>query len=327
MQAAQRLYEGIDIGGETVGLITYMRTDGVQTAPEALDEARTVIGNVYGRDYVPEKARFYSTKAKNAQEAHEAIRPTSLARNPGSLRLEGDLGRLYELIWKRMIASQMESARIERTTIDLDSADGKTGLRASGQVVLFDGYLKVYEEGRDDADDEESGRLPQVTQGDEARALTVRTDQHFTEPPPRYSEASLVKKMEELGIGRPSTYASVLSVLRDRAYVRMEKTRFIPRTRAGSSPCSSRSSSSSTSNTTSPPTWRRSSTWSRRATSTGRSCCASSGRTSIRRPRRSSASAPARCWTIWTARSRPSSIRRRSTGRTPAPAPTAARAA
>ncbi|MGH6910408.1 MAG: type I DNA topoisomerase, partial [Phenylobacterium sp.] len=228
MQAAQRLYEGIDVGGETVGLITYMRTDGVQTAPEALDEARKVIGNVYGRDYVPEKPRFYSTKAKNAQEAHEAIRPTSLARNPGSLRLEGDLGRLYELIWKRMIASQMESARIERTTIDLDSADGKTGLRASGQVVLFDGYLKVYEEGRDDADDEESGRLPQVTQGQDAKALTVRTDQHFTEPPPRYSEASLVKKMEELGIGRPSTYASVLSVLRDRAYVRMDKTRFIP---------------------------------------------------------------------------------------------------
>src|SRR5258705_11826074 len=142
MQAAQRLYEGIDIGGETVGLITYMRTDGVQTAPEALDEARKVIGNVYGGDYGPEKPRFYSTKAKNAQEAHEAIRPTSLARNPGSLRLEGDLGRLYELIWKRMIASRMESARIERTTIDLDSADGKTGLRASGQVVLFDGYLK-----------------------------------------------------------------------------------------------------------------------------------------------------------------------------------------
>ena len=228
MQAAQRLYEGIDIGGETTGLITYMRTDGVQTAPEALDEARSVIGNVYGRDYVPEKPRFYSTKAKNAQEAHEAIRPTSLARNPGSLRLEGDLGRLYELIYKRMIASQMESARIERTTIDLDSADGKTGLRASGQVVLFDGYLKVYEEGRDDADDEESGRLPQVTQGSAAKATVVRTDQHFTEPPPRYSEASLVKKMEELGIGRPSTYASVLSVLRDRAYVRMDKTRFIP---------------------------------------------------------------------------------------------------
>jgi len=228
MQAAQRLYEGVDIGGETVGLITYMRTDGVQTAPEALDEARQVIGGIYGREYVPEKARIYSTKAKNAQEAHEAIRPTSLARNPGKLRLEGDLGRLYELIWKRMIASQMESARIERTTIDLESQDGKTGLRATGTVVLFDGYLAVYEEGRDDADDEEGGRLPQVKEGADARVAAARADQHFTEPPPRYSEASLVKKMEELGIGRPSTYASVLSVLRDRAYVRMEKNRFIP---------------------------------------------------------------------------------------------------
>ena len=228
MQAAQKLYEGVDSGGETVGLITYMRTDGVQTAPEALDEARSVIGGIYGREYVPEKPRIYSSKAKNAQEAHEAIRPTSLARNPGKLRLEGDLGRLYELIWKRMIASQMESARIERTTIDLDSQDGRTGLRASGQVVLFDGYLAVYEEGRDDPDDEEGGRLPQVREGAEARVAAARADQHFTEPPPRYSEASLVKKMEELGIGRPSTYASILSVLRDRAYVRMEKNRFVP---------------------------------------------------------------------------------------------------
>jgi DNA topoisomerase-1 len=228
MQAAQKLYEGVDIGGETVGLITYMRTDGVQTAPEALDEARTVIGGLYGREYVPEKPRIYSTKAKNAQEAHEAIRPTSLARNPGRLRLEGDLGRLYELIWKRMIASQMESARIERTTIDLESADGRTGLRATGQVVLFDGYLAVYEEGRDEADDEEGGRLPQVREGADARVAAARADQHFTEPPPRYSEASLVKKMEELGIGRPSTYASILTVLRDRAYVRMEKNRFVP---------------------------------------------------------------------------------------------------
>jgi len=217
MQTAQKLYEGVDIGGETVGLITYMRTDGVQTAPEALDEARGVIGGLYGREYVPEKPRFYSTKAKNAQEAHEAIRPTSLARNPGRLRLEGDLGRLYELIWKRMIASQMESARIERTTIDLESADGRTGLRASGQVVLFDGYLAVYEEGRDDAEDEEGGRLPQVSEGAAGRVVAARADQHFTEPPPRYSEASLVKKMEELGIVRPSTYASILSVLRDRA--------------------------------------------------------------------------------------------------------------
>ncbi len=228
MQAAQKLYEGIDIGGETVGLITYMRTDGVQSAPEALDEARLVIGGIYGKEYVPESARIYKTKAKNAQEAHEAIRPTSLARNPGSLRLESDLGRLYELIWKRMIASQMEAARIERTTIELESADGKTGLRATGQVILFDGYLAVYEEGRDDEGDEESGRLPQVREGAEAKVILARADQHFTEPPPRYSEASLVKKMEELGIGRPSTYASVLTVLRDREYVRMDKNRFIP---------------------------------------------------------------------------------------------------
>ena len=239
MQAAQKLYEGVDIGGETVGLITYMRTDGVQAAPEALDEARQVIGGLYGREYVPESARIYRTKAKNAQEAHEAIRPTSLARNPGSLRLEADLGRLYELIWKRMIASQMEAARIERTTVELESADGQTGLRASGQVVLFPGYLAVYEEGRDDPEvargaandgeeEESSGRLPVIQEGAAARVISVQADQHFTEPPPRYSEASLVKKMEELGIGRPSTYASILTVLRDRAYVRMEKNRFIP---------------------------------------------------------------------------------------------------
>jgi DNA topoisomerase-1 len=228
MQAAQKLYEGVDIGGETVGLITYMRTDGVQTAPEALDEARQVIGGLYGKEYVPEKARIYSTKAKNAQEAHEAIRPTSLARNPGKLRLEGDLGRLYELIWKRMIASQMEAARIEDTIINLDSADGRTGLRASGRVVTFPGYLAVYEEGRDDPDDEEGGRLPQVAEGASATVRNTKADQHFTEPPPRYSEASLVKKQEELGIGRPSTYASILTVLRDRAYVRMEKQRFVP---------------------------------------------------------------------------------------------------
>ena len=228
MQAAQKLYEGIDIGGETVGLITYMRTDGIQSAPEALVEARQVIEGRFGKDYVPETARYYKTKAKNAQEAHEAIRPTSLSRNPGSLRLESDLGRLYELIWKRMIASQMESARIERTSIDLDSPDGKTGLRASGQVVLFDGYLAVYEEGRDDEGDEDGGRLPMVKEGATAKVLEARADQHFTEPPPRYSEASLVKKMEELGIGRPSTYASILTVLRERDYVRMDKNRFIP---------------------------------------------------------------------------------------------------
>ena len=232
MQAAQKLYEGIDIGGETVGLITYMRTDGVQTAPEAIDEARSVIAGRYGKEYVPETARIYKTKAKNAQEAHEAIRPTSMARNPGSLRLEADLGRLYELIWKRMIASQMEAARIERTTVELETADGKTGLRASGQVVLFDGYLAVYEEGRDDAksgdDEDDGGRLPIIREGADARVIEARADQHFTEPPPRYSEASLVKKLEELGIGRPSTYASILTTLRDRDYVRMDKNRFLP---------------------------------------------------------------------------------------------------
>ena len=228
MQAAQKLYEGIDIGGETVGLITYMRTDGIQSAPEALVEARQVIAGRFGGEYVPEAPRYYKTKAKNAQEAHEAIRPTSLSRNPGSLRLESDLGRLYELIWKRMIASQMESARIERTTIDMETSDGLTGLRANGQVVLFDGYLAVYEEGRDDENDEDGGRLPMVKDGASAKVLEARADQHFTEPPPRYSEASLVKKMEELGIGRPSTYASILTVLRERDYVRMEKNRFIP---------------------------------------------------------------------------------------------------
>ncbi len=225
MQAAQKLYEGVDDQG---GLITYMRTDGVQTAPEAIQEARSVIADRFGKDYVPDQPRFYKTKAKNAQEAHEAIRPTSLARRPEHVRLDGDLGRLYELIWKRMAASQMEAARIERTTIDLDSADGRTGLRASGQVILFDGYLAVYEEGRDDADDEDGGRLPLVAQGASARVIEARADQHHTEPPPRYSEASLVKKMEELGIGRPSTYASILTVLRDRAYVVMDKNRFVP---------------------------------------------------------------------------------------------------
>jgi DNA topoisomerase-1 len=226
MQAAQRLYEGVDDQG---GLITYMRTDGVQSSPEALDEARKVIADRFSPAYVPDAPRIYKTKAKNAQEAHEAIRPTSLARHPSSVRLDGDLARLYELIWRRMIASQMESARIERTTIDIDSLDGTLGLRATGQVILFDGYLAVYEEGRDEAaEDEDSARLPMVKDDAPARVHAARQDQHFTEPPPRYSEASLVKKLEELGIGRPSTYASILTVLREREYVRMDKNRFIP---------------------------------------------------------------------------------------------------
>jgi DNA topoisomerase-1 len=225
MQAAQKLYEGIDENG---GLITYMRTDGVQSAPEALEEARKVIAERFSPAYVPETPRYYKTKAKNAQEAHEAIRPTSLARHPGKLHLDGDLARLYDLIWKRMMASQMEAARIERTTIDLETPDGRTGLRATGQVVQFDGYLALYEEGRDDEADEDSRRLPAVSEGAKAKVIETRADQHFTEPPPRYSEASLVKKMEELGIGRPSTYASILTVLRDREYVKMDKNRFVP---------------------------------------------------------------------------------------------------
>ncbi len=232
MRAAQKLYEGVD---ETGGLITYMRTDGVQTTPEGIAQAREVIGETFGPAFVPSEARYYKSKAKNAQEAHEAIRPTNIARRPDSLRLESDLQRLYELIWKRMVASQMEAARLDRTTVDVETPDGQTGLRATGQVVTFDGFLAVYEEGRDEKqkgteteEDDESTRLPVLKEGAKAKVEAIRTDQHFTEPPPRYSEATLVKKLEELGIGRPSTYASILTTLRDREYVRMDKNRFIP---------------------------------------------------------------------------------------------------
>ncbi|OGN44948.1 MAG: DNA topoisomerase I [Caulobacterales bacterium RIFCSPHIGHO2_01_FULL_70_19] len=230
MQAAQKLYEGVD---ETGGLITYMRTDGVSVSPEGIAQARQVISDRFGPAYLPSEPRYYKAKAKNAQEAHEAIRPTNIARAPDSLRLEPDLQRLYELIWKRMVASQMESARLDRTTVEIDSADGQTGLRATGQVVAFDGFIAAYEEGRDDRpksdDEEEDGaRLPALKEGAAAKVEAIRTEQHFTEPPPRFSEATLVKKLEELGIGRPSTYASILTTLRDRGYVRMDKNRFIP---------------------------------------------------------------------------------------------------
>ncbi|GLK50409.1 DNA topoisomerase 1 [Brevundimonas intermedia] len=232
MQAAQKLYEGVD---ETGGLITYMRTDGVQTTPEGIAQAREVIAKEFGPAFVPQEPRYYKTKAKNAQEAHEAIRPTNIARHPDSLRLESDLQRLYELIWKRMVASQMEAARMDRTTVDIETPDGLTALRATGQVVTFDGFLAVYEEGRDEkqkgAEEDEgddTSRLPALKEGAKAKVDAIRTDQHFTEPPPRYSEATLVKKLEELGIGRPSTYASTLSTLRDREYVRVDKNRFYP---------------------------------------------------------------------------------------------------
>ena len=230
MKIAQGLYEGVDLGGETVGLITYMRTDGTTMAGEAIAESRDVIGELHGARYVPERPRQYTSKVKNAQEAHEAIRPTSFARTPELVAryLDSDQARLYELVWKRALASQMESAEQERTTIDVGSPDGQTRLRATGTVTLFDGFLKLYQEGRDDEADGDDRRLPRLSVGDLLKLLAIRDEQHFTEPPPRYSEASLVKKMEELGIGRPSTYASILSTLRDRSYVRMDRGRFIP---------------------------------------------------------------------------------------------------
>ena len=231
MQAAQKLYEGVDDQG---GLITYMRTDGLSVSPEGVAQAREVIGDRFGPAYVPEQPRYYKTKAKNAQEAHEAIRPTNMARAPETLRLDGDLQKLYELIWKRTIASQMESARLDRTTVEIEEPSGQTALRATGQVVAFDGFMAVYEEGRDDKpkdgahDEDDTTRLPSLKEGAVAKVDAIRTDQHFTEPPPRYSEATLVKKLEELGIGRPSTYASILTTLRDREYVRTDKNRFYP---------------------------------------------------------------------------------------------------
>ena len=232
MQIAQKLYEGADIGGETVGLITYMRTDGVQIAGEAIASARKVIGKDYGDTYVPEKPRHYSSKAKNAQEAHEAIRPTDLTRRPRDVAryLDPDAARLYELVWKRTIASQMESAVLERTTVDIDAsgAGGSATLRATGSVVRFDGFLALYQEGRDDEEDEDARRLPAMSEGEKVERQSIETAQHFTEPPARFTEATLVKKMEELGIGRPSTYASTLQTLRDRDYVTLDGKRLIP---------------------------------------------------------------------------------------------------
>jgi DNA topoisomerase-1 len=232
MRIAQRLYEGADIGGETVGLITYMRTDGVQIVEEAITATRRVIGSDYGSTYVPDAPRRYQTKAKNAQEAHEAIRPTDLGRRPRDTGpyLEPEQAKLYELIWQRTVASQMESAEIERTTVDISGkvASRILDLRATGSVIKFDGFLKLYNEGRDDeGDDEESRRLPAMSSGENLTKQRIAANQHFTEPPPRFSEASLVKRMEELGIGRPSTYAAILQVLQDRGYVRIEKKRLI----------------------------------------------------------------------------------------------------
>ena len=245
MQVAQRLYEGVDIGGETVGLITYMRTDGVTIVPEAINAIRGMIAREYSQRYVAPFVREYKTKAKNAQEAHEAIRPTDVTRRPADVAryLAKDQAALYELVWKRAVASQMASAEVEQTTADIEvkGRDNKTyTLRATGSVVQFDGFLKLYEEGRDERqhsakgkddateDDDTSRRLPALAQGDRVTDTSIDAEQHFTQPPPRYSEATLVKKLEELGIGRPSTYASTLAVLQERDYVRIDKKRLIP---------------------------------------------------------------------------------------------------
>jgi DNA topoisomerase I len=234
MQLAQRLYEGVDLGGEAEGLITYMRTDGVQIVPEAIAQVRHTVERLYGARYIPSSPRQYETKAKNAQEAHEAIRPTDFTKEPDKVAryLEADGAKLYKLIWQRTLASQAASAEIERTTADIDvtGKDGVAyGLRATGSVVRFDGYLKLYAEESDGAAEGEDGaRLPVLAKGDGLDARNIEAKQHFTEPLPRYSEATLIKRMEELGIGRPSTYATTLNVLRDREYVRIDKRRLVP---------------------------------------------------------------------------------------------------
>lgn len=223
MQAAQKLYEE--------GRITYMRTDGVNMAEEAYHAAREHIRGDYGAQYLPEKPRRYSSKQKNAQEAHEAIRPTNFSLRPDDYKQsDGDLWKLYALIWRRAVASQMEPAKFERTTIDLPNKSGTASLRATGQVLIFDGFIKLYTEGRDETDKDEDAeaRLPKLTEGNHTDLLEAKSEQHFTNPPPRYTEASLVKKLEELGIGRPSTYASTLSTLVDRDYVRIDKKQLIP---------------------------------------------------------------------------------------------------
>ncbi|HUF87065.1 MAG TPA: type I DNA topoisomerase [Thermohalobaculum sp.] len=221
MRTAQRLYEA--------GHITYMRTDGLDMAPEAVHAARDAIGSRFGARYLPEKPRFYKSKTRNAQEAHECIRPTRMDAAPGDVRLAGDEARLYELIWQRTLASQMAAARFERTTVEIGDGAGRVGLRATGQVPVFDGFLRVYEEGRDDdAGDEESRRLPAVAQGTDLAQREVVPEQHFTQAPPRYTEATLIKRLEELGIGRPSTYASIIGTVQDRGYVRKEKGRLHP---------------------------------------------------------------------------------------------------
>jgi DNA topoisomerase-1 len=236
MRLAQQLYEGVELDGETVGLITYMRTDSVSLSREAVEAVRRQIGAQFGAEYVPEQPRAWKTKAKNAQEAHEAIRPTDIFRPPEKVarHLDADQLRLYELVWRRTVASEMESAALDQTAVDIASSDGRAMLRANGSVVVFDGFLAVYREDRDDpseGEDDDGRLLPPLDEGDAPKRGEPRPEQHFTQPPPRYSEASLVKKLEELGIGRPSTYASIIEVLQTRGYVKLDKRRFLPEDR------------------------------------------------------------------------------------------------
>jgi DNA topoisomerase-1 len=231
MRVAQQLYEGVDIGGGAVGLITYMRTDSVNLADEALTEVRAFIADTYGFDQLPKQPRTFKTKAKNAQEAHEAIRPTSAWRTPDELKvhLNKDQLRLYELIWKRTVACQMIHATLSTVAVDLGAGEGNV-FRATGSTVTKPGFMRLYLEGRDDAKpgDDDERLLPPLEAGEQVELAAIRPEQHFTEPPPRYSEASLVKALEEFGIGRPSTYASIISTLQDREYVELEKKRFRP---------------------------------------------------------------------------------------------------
>jgi len=237
MRIAQNLYEGVDIGGDTVGLITYMRTDSVALSMEAVNGARDVIAKDYGKQYVPSSPRVYKSAAKNAQEAHEAVRPTDMHRHPEQVAryLDDDSLRLYTLIWQRTMASQMESAVLDQVAVDIAGDKNKGVFRATGSTVVFDGWFKIYRDDRDEDEPENAedgtARLPPLREKDVLSKEEVKPEQHFTQPPPRYSEASLVKRLEELGIGRPSTYASIMQVLQDRDYVRLEKKRFIPEDR------------------------------------------------------------------------------------------------
>ena len=230
MRIAQQLYEGIDIGGQTVGLITYMRTDSVTLANEAIQELRGYISENFSSEYLPANVPTFKNKSKNAQESHEAIRPTSIARTPDELRdhLTVDQLRLYEMVWKRTLASQMSPARFDTVSVDIRLGGDTTLFRANGQTLVFPGFIAVYQEDTDDDKEEEGGKLPPLEEGEVLPLDKLYGEQHFTQPPPRFSEASLVKALEEYGIGRPSTYASIISTLQTREYAMLDKKRFVP---------------------------------------------------------------------------------------------------